>query len=174
MSKIRLYKGNSTSKYWLVEWSPATKPVVLTRTQKDILTGKVANPAECADANCAMRLKNLFPHPVRFAYFIGSRAYIVDKIEDGEPVHCVKYKHDDKSIQVFDKLKPAAFAAVVAEDGSKDTKIKLSPPSHPKASGAAKKRGAPSTQEGQEGTRSPHIPRGLKKRLIDAGLLTVS
>lgn len=74
-----------------MRYRDSTVDVDLTVNEIDTINGVPGHAAECAGSQCALRLRDLFPHPVFFAEFTDTRAYIVDKMKDGLPVSCVRY-----------------------------------------------------------------------------------
>lgn len=86
----------------------ATQKVVLTLTEADVsralaFDGK-GNSQECAMAVCAKRQRDKFPHPVEgYIDWNYNSAHVVTRVnKDGQPTHCVGYRHFDKIAKLFD------------------------------------------------------------------------
>src|SRR5206468_9988706 len=99
------------------------------------------------------------------AYFVGTRCYIVDRLDkDKLPVHAVKYAHDDDSIPDFDEKGPKHLI----EEGKAVRAIRLTKPPIPKPPGSTR-----TTTTGhvrKDNSRTFKIPRGAKRRAIAAGI----
>lgn len=144
-----------------VPCSDAKSFVRLSRTEADVIRGKPGVALACANAQCAMDNKGLFPHPVYLAEFTRSSAYIVDRLNrQGQPTHCVRYRHDDGGwIGKFDV--PGGKARLI-RSGEAERTVTLSVPSKNKY-----RAGRP--QGNQDGSRSKTMPHGATRRAIEAG-----
>lgn len=91
----RIYYGVSEGEplFWRVRVTDAKGPVQMPGTLVDALTGKAGATIGCHLSNCAKRNAEVFPHPVKFASFIKSTAYIVTKIKNGQATDAVRYRH---------------------------------------------------------------------------------
>jgi hypothetical protein len=100
----RIYHGPDdapTAFWWDVEWSPATKGVIINGTLEHAIEGVPGNSIGCRLSNAAIDTKNAsaFPHPVYIAAFYKRIALIVDKLaKNGTPVHAIAYEHDYGSL----------------------------------------------------------------------------
>lgn len=83
----------------------AKSPVELTRLDVDAINGTPGQAATCMNSQCALRQTDKFPHPAFYVQFIDSRAFIVDKMRNGQPAHCVRYalsQTDTREIKLYD------------------------------------------------------------------------
>lgn len=85
-------------------YDDAKKDVVLERSLMDIFRGVPGVAGKCMNAQCVMRLKADFPHPVLGVSVLKARVYVIDS-----PNHVVRYtlskadsqligEHDEKAI----------------------------------------------------------------------------
>lgn len=96
----RIYYGpdeDPTLFWWDVEWSNATKSVVINGSLLHAIEGMPGHSVGCRLSNAAVDKENAkaFPHPVYLAAFYKRTALIVDDLaKNGTPVHAVVYDHD--------------------------------------------------------------------------------
>jgi hypothetical protein len=163
------YDENDLGRYMDVPCSVGKKKVVLSREEVDVLKKRAGSTLACMDANCAMREgEPAFGHPVHLAVFIGTAAYILDRLTDGmQPAHFVWYKHNDHNgIHLNDKVS----AKTIIKKGLAEKTITLRPPKrvkrkHPVRVGQKHKR-----DPGAEGQNKTPLPYGAYRRALEAGL----
>lgn len=161
--------GQSTTIKFRLPYSHATQKVVLSRTETDVLAGKPGVAAACADALCALAAaangSAKFPHKVYFAEFTQRAAFIVDKIKNGQPVHCVKYLHNDCTIPMFDR--PGGKRALL-RSGQATRDIILRPPHKGETRHG---RSDPHGKDSGMRSKRPTVARESLKRAIESGLI---
>jgi hypothetical protein len=94
----RLYYGMSktTGKplYWTMKVKNATKPVRFNSTVEDAMSGHAGLSIGCHLSNAAMNSKEAFGFHVEYVSFTKSGALAITKIVNGQPSHCVRYRHN--------------------------------------------------------------------------------
>jgi len=94
----RLYYGlhpeTGERLYWVLKVRNATKPVVLKGTVEHAMAGARGASIGCHLSNTAKANKEAFPHPVLYISFTKSVALAITKITNGQPSHCIRYRHN--------------------------------------------------------------------------------
>jgi hypothetical protein len=110
--------------WWDVEWSPATKTVMINGTLEHAIEGVAGDSIGCRLSNAARDIANekAFPHPVILAAFYKRTALIIDKLApNGTPIHAVVYQHSYGDLIDLNDLRDM-------EPIYKDRKFYLRPP----------------------------------------------
>lgn len=172
LRKTKLYyaidpeEGNHL--YWCVPTEDAKQEVIINGTLADAMRGKPGMTIGCHLSNCAMRNAKEFPHPVKLVAFTRRSCFVVTKIANGAPAHCVRYKHtysdlcdlNDKKVDKNDVLREhpeiveREFMLLVPR---KKDRVKITGP-HDTTRDIA---------------QLPKVPSGALRRARDAGLITV-
>jgi len=157
--------------FWRVPVSDAKVDVTLNGTLADALTGKPGVTIGCHLSNCATRNKNEFPHPVFYAVFTKTKAYIIDRWSKrtGSPSHCVRYSHN-----------LGLFVDLNDKDGKKKL-VKQHPEIVERTFVLHPPQKRPSQSNIEEGARKknvtndrrPVMPYGALRRAKEAGLIFV-
>lgn len=162
------YDPDDLSRRYMVECSPAKQEIVLMREIVDILKSKQGTTIGCTNSNCAVRMKDIFPHPVIFSEFTKTSVYILDKLDrNGQPKHCVWYKHNDgESVDLNDVI---VDRKELAETIDHHKKIRLLVPRSRAGIKKPTGKGPRSDKYTEVARRKVHLSHGAKLRAQKAG-----
>lgn len=92
-------------------YSDAKKDVIIRRELIDIWNGEPGKDAACMNAQCVLRNRSAFPHPVKLVSVIKSRVYILDR--DDHAVRYILSAKDGADIARHDVLASARPATLI-------------------------------------------------------------
>ncbi len=94
----RLYYGlhpeTGERLYWTMKVKNATRSVALNGTVEEAMNARGGVSIGCHLSNVATKNKSAFPHPALYISFTKSVALVITKITNGQPSHCVRYRHN--------------------------------------------------------------------------------
>ena len=156
--------------FWACPVSDAKEPITMDGTLADALAGKPGLTIGCHLSNCATRNAQSFPHPVIYAVFTKSKAYIIDRWNksNGRPAHCVRYAHSlGRFVDLNDKDGKKKLIRKYPEIVER-TFVLHPPRKRPSQSETSVGHSKNITNE-----RRPVVPYGALRRAKEAGLIWV-
>ncbi len=166
------YDPRDLSRRLRVKCSPATRRVILTRTEADVVASRAGVSIGCTNSNCAVRMgKEAFGHEVIMADFSKTSVYIIDQLDKrGQPKHCVWYKHNDgASIDLNDHV---VSRQELLEKLDMDKSILLQPPVIRLGQNNPPHR-TPQAPRDEATPRRKAVAYGAMRRAREAGLLVL-
>jgi len=160
-----LQAGTSKPLYWTLKVKNATKAVPLDGTVEHAMQGEPGRSIGCHLSITGMDNKAAFPHEVVYISFTRSVALVVTKITNGQPSHCVRYRHNyGHYVDLNDKDPGKTFVKDHPEFFNRQFTL------HPYKPGKAHHR--PEYGRRETGERAKHqMAKGELRRLKDAGLM---